>query len=67
MLHRDKRIGKSIYRITKELTGYKILEIYKGTQVAKSKYTHGTIDDAIQELHSINRERYYTDTLQLTI
>jgi len=65
--HRRKTIGKSVYYISEHRGNYVVKEIYNGTQVAKSKYTNDKIDDAIQELHSISRERYYTDTLQFTI
>lgn len=53
MLHRDKRIGKSLYRITKELTGYKILEIYNDSKefcTRKSMDTYDTTDEALQQL-----------------
>lgn len=69
MLHRDKRIGKSLYRITKELTGYKILEIYNDSKefcTRKSMNTYDTTDEALQQLALIDRERYYTDPTKLS-
>ena len=59
--HRRKIIGKSTYYITLNGAGYNISEIYNGTQVAKSKYTHRNINDALSELEAISREQYYTD------
>lgn len=65
--HRRKTIGKSVYYISEHRGNYIVKELYNGTKVAKSKYTHGKIDNAIQELHSINKEQYYTDALHFTI
>lgn len=58
--HRRKIIGKSVYYIT-ENGGYTVTETYDGRLVAKSRYTHRRIDDALEELHNIRCERYYTD------
>lgn len=69
MLHRDKRIGKSLYRVVKEINGYKILEIYNDSKefcTRKSMDTYYTSDEALQQLSSIDRERYYTDPTKLT-
>lgn len=69
MLHRDKRIGKSLYRVVKEIYGYRILEIYNDSKefcTRKSMEKYDTVDEALQQLNTINRERYYTDPTQLT-
>lgn len=59
--HRQKTIGKSVYYISGHLGRYVVSEVYNGLTVAKSKYTHYTIDEALQELANIRCERYYTD------
>ena len=60
--HRRKTIGKSLYFISELPRSYVVKEIYNGTQVGKSKYTHRRIDDAIHELDGISRERHFTDS-----
>lgn len=65
MLHRDKIIGKSLYRIVKHTgEGFRIMEIFNdGRTLAKaySKRQWQRVDDALLELQHIDRERYYTD------
>lgn len=60
--HRQKTIGKSVYYISGHMGRYVVSEVYNGVTVAKSKYTHYNIDDALQELTNIRCERYYTDS-----
>lgn len=60
--HRRKFIGKSVYFISEHNGRYTVKEIYNGSEVAKSKYTHYNIDDALQELTNIRSEGYYTDS-----
>jgi hypothetical protein len=60
--HRRKTIGKSVYYISEHNGAYIVKEIYNDTTVAKSKYTHYNIDDALRELATIRCEQYYTDT-----
>lgn len=59
--HRRKTIGKSMYYISENRGAYVVKEIFNGSTVAKSKYRHYNIDDALQELNGISCERYYTD------
>lgn len=59
--YRRKTIGKSMYFISENRGNYTVKEIYNGTQVAKSKYTHRNINDALSELEAVSREQYYTD------
>lgn len=59
--HRRKFIGKSVYFISEHNGRYTVKEIYNGSEVAKSKYNHYNIDDALQELTNIDSEQYYTD------
>ena len=69
MLHRDKRIGKSLYRVVKEIYGYRILEIYNDSKeicTRKSMEKYDTVDEALRQLDIIDRERYYTDPTRLT-
>ena len=64
MLHRDKTIGHSLYRVVKHDDRFKIMEIFNdGKSFAKkySKESWDTADDAIQQLVLISCERYYTD------
>ena len=65
MLHRDKKIGNSLYRVVKHDNDFRIMEIYNdGAMFAKSyskaRWQH--VEDALQELDAIRCERYYTDT-----
>lgn len=62
--HRRKTIGKSVYYISEFFGRYVVKEIYNGHTVAKSRYTHYTIDEALQELNNIGCERYYTDCIR---
>lgn len=62
--HRRKTIGKSVYYISEHNGCYQVKEIYNDTTVAKSKYTHYNIDDALDELATIRCEQCYTDTSQ---
>lgn len=63
MLHRQKIIGKSIYRIVSEDGVYRIMELYPYRQhfITKTYGNWDRVDDAIRELESIDRERQYTD------
>ncbi len=64
MLHRDKRIGHSLYRVVKHGDIFRIMEIFNDDKsFAKhySKESWDTADDAIQQLASISRERFYSD------
>ena len=66
MLHRDKRIGKSLYRIVARHGGYAIREFYndggESFAVGLSKQIYPTVDEALGELSKISTERYYNDT-----
>ena len=59
--HRRKTIGKSMYFISENGGRYIVKEIFNGSTVAKSKYTHYNIEDALQELNGISCEQYYSD------
>jgi hypothetical protein len=59
--HRRKTIGKSVYHIGENNGRYTVKEIYNGIIVAKSRYAHYNIEDALDELNSISCEQYYTD------
>lgn len=64
MLHRDKKIGNSLYRVVKHDDGFRIMEIYnKGASFAKaySKARWQYVEDALQELSLISCERFFTD------
>lgn len=68
MLHRDKRIGKSLYRVVSRPGGYAIKEIYNDYNgksetfaMGISKQIYPNVDDALTDLSKISVERYYTD------
>ena len=65
MLHRDKHIGKSLYRIVKNPgEPFRIMEIFNDGKTFSKAYSHETFelfDDAAAVLTTISRERYYTD------
>jgi len=64
MLHRDKTIGKSLYRVVARPGGYAIREIYndgKSFAMGLSKQFFQTVDAALEELSHISTEQYYTD------
>lgn len=67
MLYRDKRIGKSLYRIEKGINRYRVIEIYNDSRELCIRYSSyfDIIAEAIAELDGINRERYYTDPTKL--
>lgn len=64
MLHRDKHIGHSLYRVVKHDNIFRIMEIYNdGTSFVKTyspdKWDH--VEDALIMLSMIGCEQYYTD------
>lgn len=59
--HGRKIIGKSVYYIGKDGGCYSVVEIYNGEIMTSSRYRHDRINDALEELHNIRCERYYTD------
>lgn len=65
MLHRDKKIGKSLYRIVKhDGEGYRVMEIYNDGKTFAKAYSNeqwDRVDDALQQLTLIDKERFYTD------
>lgn len=64
MLYRDKRIGKSIYRIVKQANSYRIMELFAAPGAVSEKLSKeqwDRVDDALRELERIDREQYYTD------
>lgn len=64
MQHRDKTIGKSLYRVVARQGGYAIREFYndgKSFAMGLSKQIFQTVDAALEELSQISTERYYTD------
>lgn len=68
MQHRDKRIGKSLYRIVKGVNDcFRIMEIYNDSREFCTRYSQYfyDINEAVAELDGINRERYYTDPTKL--
>lgn len=57
MMTRDKKIGKSTYRIVKEEEGrFRIMETYL-TQTAYTPISYRTMDEALQTLATFDRER----------
>lgn len=56
MMTRDKKIGKSTYRIIKENGRFYVMEIYLA-QTAYTPISYRTMDEALQVLETIDRER----------
>ena len=56
MMTRDKKIGKSTYRIVKEEGGFRIMETYL-TQTAYTPTSYRTMEEALQTLATFDRER----------
>lgn len=71
MMHRDKRIGKSLYRVVARQGGYTIREFYNDGgstfAVGMCKTIYTTVDEALQELNTIHCERYFTDPSKLGV
>ena len=61
--HRQKTIGKSLYKILPGGAAFKIIEIDRSTNQIVGSSSRGwtRIDDALNELARINREHYYSD------
>ena len=56
MMTRDKKIGKSTYRIVKKEGRFRIMETYL-TQTAYTPTSYRTMDEALQTLATFDRER----------
>lgn len=56
MILRDKKIGKSTYRIVKENGRFRIMETYL-TQTAYTPISYRTMEEALQTLATFDRER----------
>lgn len=56
MIIRDKKIGKSTYRIVKENGRFRIMETYL-TQTAYTPTSYRTMEEALQTLATFDRER----------
>ena len=56
MIIRDKKIGKSTYRIVKENGRFRIMETYL-TQTAYTPTSYRTMEEALQILATFDRER----------
>ena len=63
MLHRDRRIGKSLYRIVKDGESFRIMEIYNDSKTLAKNYSprYRDFEEAAEHLKHINRERFFTD------
>ena len=64
MLHRDKKIGKSLYRIVKSGELFRIMEIYNDSKTFAKNYSkyYNSFEEAYEQLKNIDRERFFTDT-----
>ena len=56
MIIRDKKIGKSTYRIVKENGRFRIMETYL-TRTAYTPTSYRTMEEALQTLATFDRER----------
>lgn len=56
MILRDKKIGKSTYRIVKENGRFRIMETYL-TKTAYTPTSYRTMEEALQTLATFDRER----------
>lgn len=67
MLHRDRRIGKSLYRIVKDGESFRIMEIYNDSRTLAKSYSprYRDFEEAAERLKHINRERFFTDPLYM--
>lgn len=56
MITRDKKIGKSTYRIVKENGRFRIMETFLN-QTAYTPTSYRTMEEALQTLATLNREK----------
>ena len=66
LIHRDKKIGHSLYRVVQRDGAFAIMEIYNSADghtfsKAYSRTRWQYVEEALQELKNISCERYYTD------